>query len=69
MMEELQRLIRRRIVRKILMGMRKMRVSHKNCGRAMFVVLAMRQGRRMKSGAKHRNTIRNCSITPLIAPT
>lgn len=54
MMEELLRRIRGRIARKIFICLGMMRISHKNTGLAMFVMVAMSRGRRMKSGAKHR---------------
>ncbi len=36
------------------MGVSMMRISHKNCGLTMIIMVPMGRGRRMKTGAKHR---------------
>jgi len=64
MMIEFLRGIRGRIVGEIFVGVSMVRISHKNCG---LTVVVMGSGRRMKTGAKHReqnqeleNNARDC---------
>ncbi|MBA3055387.1 MAG: hypothetical protein FP826_10730 [Sphingomonadales bacterium] len=54
MMVEFLRRISRRIVGEIFVGISMVRISHKSCGLTVVVMVCMGSGRRMKTGAKHR---------------
>ena len=54
MMVEFLRRISRRIVGEIFVRVNMMGISHQNTGLTMVVMVPMGRGRRMKTGAKHR---------------